>query len=242
MSVGLISLIGLITSLILFPCLGSHILPCKDLSDSNDNVSPVASELLSSSAYDFSDSGSDQDPPEVGLADAPEPSVAVLPPPPLPPPMEPPPVLEPELESQGTQGFRPLGVQGAASHAYYTTTHGKLTYYSSSKSFEAVCRFPGHGDCRITRTGRPPKGIRIATHRHQGRVAPLLLAWLELASHDQTTSVEHKLEMPSFASRRAARDRLKAGGPCAQALLEGERPPFDFEPNSEPSEFEPFVS
>jgi hypothetical protein len=167
----------------------------------------------------------------------------VIPPPPAPPlPPPSPDQSDPMVEddSQVPVGFRPLGVRGNASHAFFVTTYGKVTYYRSNRSIEAVCRFPGHGDCRVTRTCKPPTGARLISRRHQGRSAACLVAWCETASAEQASASDHKRVMPSFFARRAVRDRLKTGGPNAIALLGGERDKFAYEADSEPSEFDPF--
>ena len=125
------------------------------------------------------------------------------------------------------------------SMAHYFTEYGRVTFYSKSNSFEAKCKVPCHGDCRLTRTANQPTGRRLLTHPHQGRPVAALVAWLDLATLD-STSAEHKAQMPTFAQRRAVRTRLKDAGPQAQLLLAGERAQAPYEDDSEPSDIEPF--
>ena len=106
--------------------------------------------------------------------------------------------------------------------------------------YEAKCNFPGHGDCRVSKTHKAAKGARLLRHPHQGRQAACLVAWLELGSHLQKSSFEHRAVMPNFAARRSVRDRLKRAGPNAVALLLAERGRFATEADSEPSDFEGF--
>lgn len=159
----------------------------------------------------------------------PEPSEApapLVPPPPAPFPAAP--------ASSSGRGER------SKAEAFFATAHGRVTYYPKIKNFEARCRFPGHGDCRVTKRSTSPRS-EIGPKRHQGRVSACLVAWLELASFDQTHALEHKSEMPSFQACRDARDRLKASGPNGRALLEAERAQKAYETDSEPSEHEPFI-
>ena len=166
-----------------------------------------------------------------------------IPQPPLPPPNFPPPDdLPPPPEPYGGIGPRAVQMRGASSrsHAYYFTAHGKVTFYPGSGMYEAKCSFPGHGDCRVSKTCKPAKGINLLKNPHQGRQAVCLVAWLELASSDQASSLEHRALMPDFESRRTVRTRLKNGSENANALLRAERPKFTTEADSEPSDFAPF--
>lgn len=216
----------------------------KDQAEEVLNDSPVDSDICPTQSSD-----DDHDPfvepvgePEPVGGDPPLPADGILPPiaPLLPPPPDPAP-LDPIVDdgSQAPNGYRPLGVRGNASYAWFVTAHGKVTCYGG-KYLEAVCRFPGHGDCRVTRSCKAPTGARLISHRHQGRQAACLVAWLEVASAAHNSSSDHKKVMPAFPARRAVRDRLKNGGANALALLAGERDKFDFEPDSEPSDFDPF--
>ena len=165
-----------------------------------------------------------------------------IPPPPLPPPAFPADDSVAPDDSQAEPVVRRRAIRGAGSRsfAYYITAHGKLTWYPGSGMFEAKCNFPGHGDCRVTKTRNAAKGVRLALHPHQGRYAACLVAWLELGSDKQKNPTEHRAVMPTFAARRAVRDRLKVAGVNAVALLDAERKKMDHESDSEPSDFEPF--
>ena len=158
-------------------------------------------------------------------------------PPPLPPPVEAPP-----LEQAGPDVPNPRRVQIRGitnrSHVYYLTEYGKVTYYDTVCKFEAVCRYPGHGDCRLARTVNAPRGRRMVTDPHQGRAAAFLVAWLEGAA-PITAGVpnSHRLFRPVWQVRRSVRDRLKVAPAHARGLLEAERPQADYEADSEPSDF-----
>ena len=175
--------------------------------------------------------------PDVALVDQP------IPQPPLPPPNFPPPDdLPPPPEPHGEVAPRAVQIRGASSrsHAYYFTDFGKLTFYPGSGVYEAKCNFPGHGDCRVSKTCKPAKGRMLLKNPHQGRQASCLVAWLELADSSQTSSAEHRALMPDFAHRKRVRTRLKNGSENAKALLLAERPQYTTEPDSEPSDFAAF--
>ena len=170
-------------------------------------------------------------------------SGSAMPPPPLPPPdtpPPPPPYQQDEAESVPVVRAVPVRSGSERAFAYYATAHGRVTFYPGSGNFEARCNFPGHGDCRVTKTRNAPKGNRLITNPHQGRIAACLVTWLEAASADQKSSKEHKQVMPSWVARRAVRDRLNTAGPHAAALLRGERDKMDHENDSEPSDFPGF--
>ena len=170
----------------------------------------------------------------------------IVPPPPLPPPADPPPVdvdpIVPPPPEPVDRAARPLGGRNIRAYAYYKTTHGKVVFYPSSMQFIATCEFPGHGDCGVSRTcgAAKPGSARFLRDPHCGRYAACLVAWLELASCEQTSASMHRKLMPDFPSRRSVRDRLKLAGPNAVALLEAERDNAGFEADSEPSDFDPF--
>ena len=205
--------------------------------ESDSGSEPDSSSDSSSSSSQSNNSQSKSDT-SVGPLD---PVVPVCPvgPPPLPPPADPPPDDSLPLEMPVPEPVRAPAIRGLSSRAlaYYITDHGKVTFYPGSKVFEAKCKFPGHGDCRVTKRSTAP-GRKA--EKHQGRPAALLVAWLEEGNEQQTSALEHRAVLPSLAKRKAVRTRLKGAGQHAIALLDAERPPLDCEPDSEPSEFEPF--
>ena len=207
---------------------------------------PSESESSSSSASP-NDSGDDPIVSPVDVDPIPphvDPIPLDVPPPPLPPPSFPPDPIPPPPDPipLDAVGPRASQIRGSSSRAqaYYFTAHGKVTFYPGSGMYEAKCTFPGHGDCRVSKTHKKARGQRLVKHPHQGRQVACLVAWLELASVDQNSSAEHRAVMPDFAARRSVRTRLKDVGVHARALLEAERDQFPTEPDSEPSDFEPF--
>ena len=210
-------------------------------SDSESAPSDTASEAEPLPPADIVMLGED----DIAPMPAQMPSGSDMPPPPLPPPACPPPP-PPYHEVVDPPGpvVRAPAVRGGRSRAlaYYSTAHGRVTFYPGSGTFEARCTFPGHGDCRVTKTRNAPKGKKLLTNPHQGRLAACLVAWLETASADQVDSNAHRHVMPSWVARRAVRDRLKNAGPHAVALLGAERARMGHEPDSEPSDFPGFES
>ena len=81
---------------------------------------------------------------------------------------------------------------------------GDIRYNPLSESFIAVCKQPGHGDCRRSRTCRAAKTL---TERSagQGRPLGLLTAWLDTGSRHGTAD-GHKANITKITRE----DRLRA--------------------------------
>ena len=143
--------------------------------------------------------------------------------PPPPPDFEGPPIARPR---RPTRAF-----------SVFNTEYGKVTHYITGHRFEAVCRFPGHGDCRLTRTANGPSGTAMLTDPHRGRPLGFLVAWLKAASPVLPGEVStHKFHKPNYAARRAARTIIKNAEEPASNILDCERQQAAYEPDSEPSD------
>lgn len=156
----------------------------------------------------------------------------VEPAPPMPVPSEPlegPPVVSDSLPVRRGPNIRSFHV--------YHTAHGKLTYYATTNKFEAVCKFPGHGDCRLTRNCKRATGPRALFKRHQGRCVAGCVAWLESVNPAMTTNNQHKACAPSFQTRSDVRNTMKAS-PAGRDLLQKERPDEAHDILSEPSDWD----
>lgn len=114
------------------------------------------------------------------------------------------------------------GTPGRGEATYIVADIGRVTYYRKG-AFEANCRH--HlGDCRKTRTNKPPSGWRIAASPGQGRPVAELVVWLEKAAEFSSAS-DHMAFTPPVATRASARERLVAsGGHAAASLMAFERP------------------
>lgn len=131
----------------------------------------------------------------------------------------PPPPPPPPSEEQPRRGHRRQGA-GVGS-AIVVFRWGKIAFYESKNSFEAVCRNPAHGKCVLTRTakarataaGQMPKG---------GRPLGQMAAWLEQGGlPDKAAHWAAAVVNPSRAARSAARAAMAQNGP---ELLAFERP------------------
>lgn len=138
---------------------------------------------------------------------------------PVPPPVPPPPEVP--------------RVRGNAA-VLVTFPWGRIAYYESKRSFEAVCRNPAHGKCVLTRSSRgrgggpgvPPRG---------GRPLGLMAAWL--LRGNVAGKGEHWAPANLHgdrSARRAGRNFIKAPA-HGFALLSHERPKADGE-GSEPED------
>ena len=90
------------------------------------------------------------------------------------PPLPPPAHMDVDVEPPPCPvAPRPPAVRGPSTRGLfvYHTAFGKVTYYTATNKYEAVCTFPGHGDCRVTRTAKEPPPRRMGSHPHQGRCA-----------------------------------------------------------------------
>lgn len=139
-----------------------------------------------------------------------------------PAPAPPPPLAAPEPRAR------------SSASAMVALPFGKIAYYDSKKSFEAICRNPDHGKCVLTRSAR---GKQVAGKPSRaGRPLGFMAAWLQkagdLGSKEEHWS--HEAMHPSRAERIAARATLKQlhEGP---ELLSFERPKAEGE-RSEPED------
>ena len=116
--------------------------------------------------------------------------------------------------------------RGNAIISYRVTEGCKLSFYKDG-NFVAECRGV-HGKHTISRTCHPPpENILLIKKPFQGRCVPGLVAWCEDASTPACTDTrDHTHYVPTFARRRAIRDRMKLAPPGspAQLLLGRERP------------------
>ena len=193
------------------------------LPNSNDFYQSVSSSRSSGESYKSS-SGSDA-----------EPEYISIPPPPLPPPAEDPP---PDVDAAALRrNVAPVRGGNQKSFIVYHTANGKVTHYLTTGKYEAVCSVDGHGRCNMTRSARSPKGRRKEYRRHQGRPAAGMVAWLEGVDNTMLSAPAHKLFKPSFQKRRDTRTVLQ-GSEVGRDLLKPERKKKDFEPDSEPSDWD----
>lgn len=153
----------------------------------------------------------DADPSHGAASDAPDGAVA---PSHASSPVAPPPPPPPEDEPARARGKAAVTV---------VFPWGKIAYYASKNSFEAICRNPAHGKCvltrsakaKTTRAGRPPAG---------GRPVGFMAAWLQHG--DVASKADHwspdVLRAP-LAARKAGRAFVK-GARYGTELLSYERP------------------
>eukprot|EP00971_Amphidinium_carterae_P036783 723281-Amphidinium_carterae.1 len=137
----------------------------------------------------------------------------------------------PHRDDVTAQRLAPLRGDLSSAAAVVHFPHGRISYYDSKSSFEAICT--RHANCKLLRTAKAKKR-RIASDEHPvgGRPLGLLAAWLLDAepgskeTHRDTT----KLLSYKTATRQAARAELssKAGG---AELLALERPTLTGEPD-----------
>lgn len=85
-----------------------------------------------------------------------------------------------------------------------------LVWNKKKRDLIATCKVPGHGpgQCRLTRSTRPP-GAKVITAPSHGRPAGFMLAWL-LQGHQCKNKKEHYDLVPSHPMRIAARLLLKS--------------------------------
>lgn len=138
---------------------------------------------------------------------------------PLPPPVPPPPEV-----------FR---VRGNAA-VLVAFPWGRIAYYESKHSFEAVCRNPAHGKCVLTRSSRG-RAVGAGKPPRCGRPLGMMAAWLlkgHVGSKEEHWAPENL--QAGRAERQAGRDFIK-GAAHGHTLLSHERPKADGEA-SEPEE------
>eukprot|EP00971_Amphidinium_carterae_P327595 6459024-Amphidinium_carterae.4 len=116
---------------------------------------------------------------------------------------------------------------------------GKVSYHESKGSFEAVCTYPGHKQCVLTRTskGRLTKNGKTVSGRPVGFLAAWLLSADKYESKQEHWNKDAWQEHLDHATRKAARDQVKglAGG---DELLAMERQDIDDGEGSEPDTLE----
>ena len=101
-----------------------------------------------------------------------------------------------------------------------------ISFYQSTKSFEAVCGKHAEARCRLTRTCAPPKH---ASRKGQGRPLGFLASWCGAAHDLQVSADEHRqplilLQAKDLALRKTARANLKqCQGYAALAAFERAR-------------------
>ena len=112
------------------------------------------------------------------------------------------------------------------------SAYGDIRYNVKATNLVAHCSFHS-GNCRRTRTVKPPASSRGRAQAAQGRPLGLLKAWLDLAS-DYASAAEHSaLCRPSLQQRQAARASLLASEGGAEFSRDYERekgPDEDDEP------------
>lgn len=113
------------------------------------------------------------------------------------------------------QEARPRG-RGAATVVF---PWGKITYYASKRSFEAICRNPAHGKCVLTRSAKGRK-----TEPRGGRPLGFMAAWLQ-QGHVASKEVHWSPEVlnSSLPARIAGRNFVRAANQGLD-LLSFERP------------------
>ena len=82
---------------------------------------------------------------------------------------------------------------------------GDIRYNALSESFLAVCKQPGHGDCRRSRTSRAAKTLNERS-AGQGRPLGLLAAWLDAGSR-RSTGDAHKASITDITREDRVRSR-----------------------------------
>lgn len=108
---------------------------------------------------------------------------------------------------------------------------GRIGYFESKRSFEAVCENRLHGRCVLTRT-RQSRGLTAEGFPKAGRPVGFLAAWLA-SGEGLATKEEHwraSCLAPSHAERLALRQAIRDSGDAGKLILSCERPLADGEP------------
>lgn len=145
---------------------------------------------------------------------------------------EPPPPPAPRPSAPPGEEARPRG-RGAETVVF---PWGKITYYASKRSFEAICRNPAHGKCVLTRSAKGRKAEPLG-----GRPLGFMAAWLQqghVASKEAHWSPE--VLHSSLAARVAGRNFVKAASQELD-LLSYERPRADAGEDSEAEDASAYI-
>lgn len=143
-----------------------------------------------------------------------------------------PPPPPPIAEARGPRGKAAVTV---------TFPHGKISYYASKNSFEAICRNPAHGKCVLTRTakgkpgpaGKPPKG---------GRPLGFMAAWLQHSPvADKVMHWSPEFLHGSIEARTAGREFIKGAHFGAELLAHERSKAEDLGEGSEPEDLTPYL-
>ena len=108
---------------------------------------------------------------------------------------------------------------------------GRITYYKSKDSYQAVCSNPAHSNCVMTKTCRASAAL---ARYGQGRPLGFLAAWLN--NNQQPTKFNHWQVAPNFQDRKLHRLQLAAtdGGRLLLAKERQQREDSDIEPHDVP--------
>ena len=134
-------------------------------------------------------------------------------------------------ESQPARGGDIVRAAKQADDRWEVEPNGSVRYNFKAENLVAHCTYHS-GNCRRTRTVRPPNSLK---NLGQGRPVGLLCAWLERA-RDYATAKEHSANCkPTFQERVDARQRFEADADAKAWADTYERAPGDGE-QREPSD------
>ncbi len=107
--------------------------------------------------------------------------------------------------------------------------YGEIRYIPASNQLVAVCDFPGHDDCRRTRTCSASNALRTALQQGQGRPLGQLTHWLRQQSSFETQQNHCHGFSASYEDRAAARTYLLSLPGGQEFAHQHERPKRDGE-------------
>ena len=118
---------------------------------------------------------------------------------------------------------------------------GKISFYDSKNTFEAICRNPKHGKCVLSRTRNAAKSKDPNAVPKGGRPLGFLGAWL-LQAHCETKAEHWSYAnlRPSREARGGARNFIKKAH-NGMDLLSKERPQKTELEDSEPETLEGYI-
>lgn len=100
---------------------------------------------------------------------------------------------------------------------------GKIAYYASKNSFEAICRNPAHGKCVLTRSAKG-KVSRAGKLPAGGRPLGFMASWLQQGHVGSKADHSSQSVMHAPLARRIAARNFVKGARFGADLLSYERP------------------